>query len=155
MYCSSCGRQVDAGLSYCNGCGARLAGKVDPRALPPANFNTLLGAVIGIPILGIAMIFIYVAALKNGMGLRDDFVFAVIFLTFLLLALAELGCVVMLVTRTKGLKHVDPSSANYPELSMGAARGLGSPTFEPMPVGSVTDRTTRTLDPAVQERSED
>lgn len=149
MYCSTCGRQVDAGLSYCNQCGARLGGAADPRSLPAGNFNTLLGAVVGIPIVGIAMLFVIVAALKNGMGFKDDFIFAMTFLTFLLLAIAEIGCVIMLITRTKGPKQAkQPASSNYPPsfTQDEGPRGLGASTFEPAQPASVTDRTTKTLE---------
>ncbi len=42
-----------------------------------------------------------IAALKNGMGCKDDFIFAMTFLMFFLFAIAEIVCVIMLITRTK------------------------------------------------------
>ncbi len=149
MYCPSCGNKVSPGLSYCNQCGARLTAAEDRRVIPASSFNLLVGAVIGIPFVGLAMIFVLITALKNGMGFRDDFIFGMIFLTFILLAIAEIGCFVMLLTRSKGPKAVKSVAGNDArDLSGAAARALGSPTYEPMPVGSVTDHTTRTLDPA-------
>jgi hypothetical protein len=117
----------------------------------------LIGAVIGIPFVGLAMIFILIAALKNGMGFRDDFIFAMIFLTFILLAIAEVGCFVMLLSRSKGPKLPKRSENDrFQTGQLGAPnpRGLGSPTFEPMPVGSVTDHTTRTLDHAFRDEQD-
>ena len=152
MYCSSCGRQVDAALSYCNQCGARLGNGPDPRDVPVGSSNFLLGVVIAMPFIGLAMIFGVIAALKNGMGFRDDFIFAVTFLTFLLFALAEVGCIVMLLTRTKRSGTDRASSGQRREIPGARTRELGPTSFEPMPVGSVTDHTTRTLEPVPQDR---
>jgi predicted lipid-binding transport protein (Tim44 family) len=147
MYCSSCGRQVDAGLSYCNQCGARLSSAPDPRAIPAGNYNTLLGAVIGIPIVGITMIFVFIAALKNGMGFKDDFIAVMVLLTFFLLAIAEIGCLIMLMIRTKGPKTPKRSSADHPHtLPNRTAPAIAPATFDPISPGSITDHTTRTLD---------
>jgi hypothetical protein len=150
MYCPACGNNINSGLSFCNNCGTRLGLAVDPRALPASSYNLLLGSAIGIPFVGLAVIFLLIAALKNGMGFRDDFVFAVIMLTFLLLAIAEIGCFVMLLVRTKGPKAVKPakSKENARELQGPVTRGLSEPTYEPIPVGSITDHTTRTLEHA-------
>jgi hypothetical protein len=157
MFCPSCGNEVSASLSYCNQCGARLGAATDARILPASGYNMLIGAVIGIPFVGLAMIFILIAALKNGMGFRDDFIFAMIFLTFILLAIAEVGCFVMLLSRSKGPKLQKRSENDrFQTGQLGAPnpRALGSPTFEPMPVGSVTDHTTRTLDHAFRDEQD-
>jgi hypothetical protein len=155
MYCPSCGNKVSAALSYCNQCGVRLTAAEDKRMLPASSYNSLVGAAIGIPFVGLAMIFVLIAALKNGMGFRDDFIFGMIFLTFILLAITEIGCFVMLLTRSKAPKAPGSSAAKDDrELPGAALRGLGSPTYEPMQGGSVTDHTTRTLDPAYRPQSD-
>lgn len=155
MFCPSCGNEVNSSLSYCNQCGARLAGTADPRSMPASSYNMMLGAVIGMPFIGLIVLMIMIAALKNGMGFRDDFIFAVTFLTFLLFAIAEIGCLIMLLTRTKAPK-VPKRDPKFQTGQLGNAdlRGLGSPTFEPVPVGSVTDHTTRALDPALRKIDE-
>jgi hypothetical protein len=109
----------------------------------------LLGAVVGIPFVALAIILMVMAALKNGMGFRDDMIFVVTFLTFLLFMIAEIGCVIMLITRTKGpkQKRTAPPISELHKMEE-AVRSLGSPTYEPVPVGSVTDHTTRALDHA-------
>jgi len=158
MFCPSCGKDVGAGLSYCNQCGARLSDAPDPRAVPASTFNFMLAGVIGLPFVGLGMLFGVIAALKNGMGFKDDFIFAITFLTFLLFAIAEIGCLILLLTRTKSPKvrrtERDIPIAELQQFEQ-ARRGLGSPTFEPRPVGSVTDHTTRTLDHAtIKDRGE-
>jgi len=153
MYCPSCGNEVNSSLSYCNQCGARL-GAADTKVLPASTFNMTLAGVIGLPFIGLAMIFGVIAALKNGMGFKDDFIFAITFLTFILFAIAEIGCVIMLLTRSKGPKALSKKSRRFETGQLGRSdpRGLGSPTFEPTPVGSVTDHTTRTLDHALRDK---
>jgi hypothetical protein len=145
MYCPSCAAEVNPGLSYCNQCGARLGPEVDARALPASTYNLLVGGAIGIPLFGLGLIIGLIAALKNGMGFRDDFIFAMTFLMFVLLAIAETGCFAMLLIRSRGPKTSKRSKDQPGQLADVPLRGLGSPTFEPRPVGSVTDHTTRTL----------
>ena len=153
MYCQSCGKEVNAALSYCNQCGARLNAGPDPRTLPAANFNLLFKAVIGLPFVGLAMIIGVIAAL-TGIGVRDEIILGATFLTFVLFAIAEVGCIIMLLTRTKAAGNPPPDralpTADLYRSDETTRLNLGSPTFEPIPVGSVTDHTTRALDPAVR-----
>jgi hypothetical protein len=79
------------------------------------------------------------------MGFRDDFIFAISILTFFLLAIAEVGCFVMLLSRSRAPKSSKARKDQPWQLADASPRGLGSPTFEPRPVGSVTDSTTRAL----------
>ena len=155
MYCPSCGNDVSAGLSFCNQCGARLNPADDPRAVSAGSYNLMVAAVVAMPFIGLIVVMMVIAALKNGMNFPNDFIFAISFLTFLLFAIAEIGLIVMLLTRTKGPKRAS-SKAKSPitdRLAFDARRGLGSPTFEP--VGSVTDHTTRTLDPALRKERDE
>lgn len=145
MFCPSCGHEVNAGLSYCNQCGARLGPDTNPRVLPASTYNLLVGGAIGIPIFGLGLIIGLIAALKNGMGFRDDFIFAMTFLMFVLLAIAEIGCFVMLLSRSRASKASKARKDQSWQLADASPRGLGGPTFEPRPVGSITDHTTRTL----------
>ena len=145
MFCPSCAAEVNPSLSYCNQCGARLGPGTDTRALPASTYNLLVGGAIGIPIFGLGMIIGLIAALKNGMGFRDDFIFAMTFLMFFLLAIAEIGCFVMLLIRSRAPKASKASKEQPWKITDAQQRNLGGPTFEPRPVGSVTDHTTRTL----------
>jgi hypothetical protein len=140
MFCPSCGREVDANLQYCKTCGARLTAEREVTAIQAVSFNLLLGGLVGIPLVGIAVIFSLVAAMRNGMNLPTDLIFALSVLTFFLFALAEIGCIIMLIARSRAPKK--PTARELPTTS---PRELPEPNFEPMPVGSVTDRTTRTL----------
>ncbi|HEY2847631.1 MAG TPA: zinc ribbon domain-containing protein [Pyrinomonadaceae bacterium] len=149
MFCPSCGHEVNPGLSYCNQCGVRLGPEMDTRALPASTYNLLVGGAIGIPIFGLVLIIGLIAALKNGMGFRDDFIFAISMLTFFLLAIAEIGCFVMLLGRSRAPKS-KPRKDQQWQFADAPMRGLASSAFEPVPVGSVTDHTTRALDHAAR-----
>ena len=155
MYCPSCGKEISGGLSFCNQCGTRLAA-ADPRAVSGTSFNLMLAGVVAIPFVGLAMMFAVIAALKNGMGFKDDFVFVITFMTFLLFAIAEIAFVIMLLTRTRGPKQqkMPNGKVETGQLPTQDPRSLGSPTFEPMPVASVTDHTTRHLEPSLNRERE-
>ena len=155
MYCPSCGKEIGAGLSFCNQCGTRLAA-ADPKAISGTSFNLMLAGVVAIPFVGLAMMFVVIAALKNGMGFKDDFIFVITFMTFLLFAIAEIAFVIMLLTRTRGAKQqkMPDGKLQTGQLPAQEHRSLNSPTFEPMPVGSVTDHTTRHLEPSLNRERE-
>ena len=155
MFCPSCASEVNPSLSYCNQCGARLGPETDTRALPASTYNLLVGGAIGIPIFGLGMMIGLIAALKNGMGFRDDFIFAIAMLTFFLLAIAEVGCFVMLLSRSRGPKSSKKQTGQHWPLADAHQRALGGATFGPRPVGSVTDHTTRTLDHALRQDQKD
>jgi len=154
MFCPSCGKEVNSSLSYCNYCGVRLNGKdeSDSNALAASSFNLLVGAVIAIPFVGLAIIIALMAVMKNGLGFHDDIIFAVIFMTFLLLFIAEIGTLWMMISRTKKpkVKSSKEPAAIEPR-RVGAIdevvlKGLNASTLEGIP--SVTEHTTRTLDAA-------
>ena len=152
MYCPTCGKEVNPILSYCNYCGARLSAKDENRssALAASSFNLLVGASVAIPVVGLGIIISLMAVMKNGLGFRDDMIFVVVFMTFLLLIIAEIGTIWMMISRTKKPKVksatepaiIFPKAANDIDVDV---KGLNASRFEGIP--SVTEHTTRTLDP--------
>ena len=157
MYCPSCGKEVISGLSFCNFCGVRLSAPVDdPNALASSSFNLLVGVVIGIPVIGLGLIIALMAVMKNGLGFRDDMIFVVVFLTFLLLFIAEIGTLFMMISRTKKPKSKTETLPAAGSKAAGAIddvvlKGLNASTFEGIP--SVTEHTTRTLDAAYRKQN--
>jgi hypothetical protein len=159
MYCPSCGKEVSSGLSFCNFCGVRLGAENDPKALSESSFNALVGASIGIPIAGLGIIIALMAVMKKGLDFPDGMIFAVILMTFLLLFIAELGAIWLMISRTRKPKTkaakepaVSPQKS-VNEIGPVAIKGLNSSTFEGIP--SVTEHTTRTLDPVHRRSSEE
>jgi uncharacterized paraquat-inducible protein A len=154
MYCPSCGKEVNPSLSYCNYCGVRLSAKDDenPYALATSSFNLLLGAVVAIPVLGVGLIIALMAAMKNGLNFRDEMIGIVVLMSFLLLLVAETGCLLMLITRTRKPKakaSKDPAAFEnraVKAIEDSVIRELNPSSFQGIP--SVTEHTTRTLDAA-------
>ena len=149
MYCQSCGKEVNSGLSFCNFCGFRLnEPKHDPGALTQTSFNLLVGAAVGIPEIGLGIIIAIMAVMKNGLGFHDDMIAGVILLTFLLLFIAEIGMLFMMISRTKKQKapqeSVSIDSKPVHAIDDGVFKGLNASSFDGVP--SVTEHTTRTLD---------
>ena len=63
MFCSSCSRSINPGLSYCNHCGARAPGKGDerPAGLSSFSFNFLVLGLLLVPLAGGGLIIAFVA----------------------------------------------------------------------------------------------
>lgn len=122
----------------------------DPGILAESSFNFLVGAVIGIPVVGFGLIIALMAIMKNGMDFHEDMIFVVVFMTFLLLLVAETGLIVLMFNRTKGRKPTSPksvtpvSTGEVKRINETEMNRLNAPTFDGIP--SVTEHTTRTLD---------
>jgi len=160
MYCPSCGKEVNSGLTFCNNCGVRLAAaENDPSALSESSFNLLVGAMIAIPVVGLGLIIALMAVMKKGLEFRDDMIFVVIFMTFLLLFFAELGTILMLISKSrkpkvKPIKKKDEiSSRPVSSIDEVVIKGLNPTSFEGLP--SVTEHTTRTLDAVYRKQSDE
>lgn len=153
MYCPSCSKDVNPGLSFCNHCGARIAegNDPDPNPLSETSFHVLIGALLTIPIVGIGLILGLMVVMKQELGFGDEVVMSVVFLSFLLLLAAEAAFIWLMITRTKTRNvKAGPTKSHEIEGGDGTVKGLGegTPLGIPEPVHSVTDHTTRTLDPA-------
>lgn len=145
MYCSSCGTAVMPGLSYCNHCGAKLRGATDnsiaksseprPEMLVVAMVFSLvggLGAIIGL-MMALKMVF----PERENSGLIIFFTL----ISFLIMLAVEGVFVWMLLSRKKN----DKEAAK--ELNEAKALVL------PEPALSVTEHTTRALDPVSSQHS--
>src|ERR1051326_2345645 len=149
MYCSTCGSAVSPNLTYCNHCGAKLGGakgegitrssEVKPEFLV-ASMTTVfvfgLGAIIGL-----------MAGLKSVFNQANDLGLIIFFtmISFLIMLAIEGVFVWMLLGRKKGAKAADDTERlkqqTTKELDEAKARLL------PEPAVSVTEHTTRTLEP--------
>lgn len=144
MYCSSCGAAVAPGLSYCNLCGAKLNRGESLSKSPEVKPELLVSAMAGVFILGVAVITILMGVMKNVMGIEADRVVGFAMFPFLLMIFLELVFLRLLFRRKRGSEEADNTLGKGPatkELDVGRAGALREP------VSSVTDHTTRTLDP--------
>src|SRR5215216_215213 len=69
MYCSTCGKAVTPGLSYCNYCGTKLSGtKGDGTKSSEVRPESLVAAIAALFILGLAAIIVLMMATKFVFG---------------------------------------------------------------------------------------
>jgi hypothetical protein len=155
MYCASCGKDIVEGLRFCNRCGAQIGDDTDPNALAESSFNALVGALLTIPIVGIGLILGLLVVMKRELGFADDAVMVVVFLSFLLLTAAEGGFIWLMLSRTRRKKKkVMSDVAGQPQLNEASTKTLseGQPLGFGEAAPSVTEHTTRTLDPVRRDR---
>jgi hypothetical protein len=154
MYCSSCGKTVIPGLSYCNHCGFHLGGKKKPGPgeMSEASFNFLIAALLGLPILGIGIIIGLLSVMKKELGMADNVVATVTMFAFFLLALSEFGLMRLLLTSTRA-KKASREPVEQPRPSETATRNLqeAQPFDTVQTAGSVTENTTRNFEPVYRE----
>jgi hypothetical protein len=155
MYCSNCGQQLADHLNYCNSCGARLekTSAATPGAASP-HFVKGLSVVLMMGFIG------FVAVLKIVLdNARLDMPATVFILVAYLAALTSIAAMYFgYMWKSSGLgrdrsKRHGAATEDYapPSSFRGSnTNQLGEPTYQP--VGSVTDKTTRTLDEAMAER---
>lgn len=156
MFCSSCGKSVNPGLSYCNHCGAKVAGKNDGGVgqIPESSFNLLVIALLGVPIVGIGIIIGLLTVMKKELGFGEEMIGFIVLMSFILLLIAEIGLIWLLRHHTKMAKRsYEPQQPALPQtpdvVIKGLPEGQNQPIYQPM--RSVTEHTTRTLDAVTRE----
>ena len=144
MYCLSCGTALTEGLSYCNRCGAEAGAQNRPVPPPSPIPEFLVWAIVGVSVGGLAILVGLIAVMKHS-GFNNGVIAGFSLLSFLLLLAAE-SVFIWLMVRSKSLAK-QPSVLSQSqefttkELSERQIHAL------PEPVPSVTEHTTRTLEP--------
>lgn len=158
MFCPYCGTESTQGLNYCKRCGGNLAplaqgGAQESRlavvAPGPAWAAGLTTAAVAV--IGIGTIF----PLTSELVLRGMPAAAVVWIA-LFVALSVVGCVAMLLrfwSLLFGVRARDSGRATpaLPDARAIDTRELGASRFDslnPASIPSVTEQTTRTLEPA-------
>lgn len=153
MYCSTCGANVARGLSYCNHCGAKLvAAKGDGVSeAPEVKPELLVSAMAGVFILGLVAIAVLIGVLKEVAGFDLPFLLLAFMFSFLMMLIVEGAFMRLLFRRGRGAGKAGRAALSKgqatKELDAAQARALA----EPAP--SVTEGTTRTLEPVYNERT--
>lgn len=149
MFCSTCGKDINPDLSFCNYCGARTGAgaAAGENELSESSFNLIAGALLTTPLVGIGLILALVYVMKRELGLSEDLIGPVVMLCFFLLAASEGGFIWLMLKRTRGRK-ARPNKAKKNLLNEAETRRLAEGRQDPIPasVYDVTDHTTRTLD---------
>jgi hypothetical protein len=145
MYCSSCGAAVNAGLSYCNRCGAEVGTKgVSANKLSELPPGLLVCAIVVITTVGLAAIYALLALLNQTPEFAPVIMGFSVLSVLIVLATEILFIWLLLRSKTKA-----KGAANLSELRGPALRELdpGQTNMLPEPTVSVTEHTTRTLEP--------
>jgi predicted amidophosphoribosyltransferase len=147
MYCSSCGKVVAQGLSYCNHCGAKLGGaKGESVTKSPELFpDSLIWAIVSIFVVGLGCIIGLMAVMKDLLNFNTGIILTITLLSFLLMFAVEGVFIWMLLSRRREAKGVGEAK----ELDAAQARAL------PEPSSSITEHTTRKFEPIYSERKTD
>lgn len=145
MYCDRCGKQLDDQLNYCNGCGALLRRDTTP---PPKSLaGLMIGSLAFIIIFGLLVLsWLMVTLLERSRFPEPVFAFGVAYLVMLF------GICFLMVRQISKVIDADLRAREFPK------RNAGQPIVQLPPrstsqleefrePASVTDHTTRTLEP--------
>lgn len=150
MYCHKCGAQLPHELSYCNHCGANLTTlKVgDQAGTSGTSVDTLLWVIVGTTITLLGMALGALVLMNNGQ-ISERLGTAFVILTFVTLVVSEGVLLWRLFKLNRGAKDIATATQlidlNDKDPDPLATRALNEPLE---PVSSVTERTTRTFEPA-------
>jgi hypothetical protein len=155
MYCSACGVAVAQSLSYCNYCGAKLNGEKGDRISksPEVNPESLVRLMALVFVFGLGAITVLMGVMKAVLNLDVELILAFTLLPFLIMLVLEGVFIRLLFRRKRGTEEAGDTvllkEQTTKELDAAHERLL------PEPVPSVTDHTTRTLEPAQSNTSLD
>ena len=149
MYCSSCGVAVTPNLTYCNHCGAKLSGDTASTKTTELRAEwAMMSSMAALFVCGLVAISILLGVMKAVLKFQDGPIMAFGFLSFLIL----IGLEAVYVTRLFRVRHDVQKTADTPSLDRHTTKELEARSRLSEPMGSVTDHTTRTLDPIYDER---
>src|SRR5215207_1689695 len=153
MYCPSCGVSVAQGLSYCNHCGAKLNGEKGDSLIKTTELRAeslIISAMVGLFVLGLLAISVLMGVMKAVLDLDAGQIFGLAILSFLIMLLIEGVLIWRLSRRKRGAEATGGTALSKGQTTkeLDAARARELP--EAMP--SVTEHTTRTLEPIYSER---
>jgi hypothetical protein len=147
MYCPSCGTSVNPGLSYCNRCGAELIAKDrGPGKLSETLPESLVWAIVSITVGGLAILIGLMAVMKNVLNFGTELILALTLLSFLMLIATD-GVLIWLLVRSRSSARQEgekPLLNRQTNKALGVSQAGALPEHAP----SVTEHTTRTLEPA-------
>ena len=153
MYCSSCGVSVAQGLSYCNHCGAKLNGEKVDSLIKTTELRAeglIISAMVGLFVLGLLAIAVLMGVMKSVLDLQAGQTLGFATISFLIMLLIEGVLVWRLSHHRRGTEETRGNTLmkenTTKELDAAQARAL------PQGMASVTDHTTRTLEPIYNER---
>ena len=152
MYCSSCGVAVTQNLTYCNHCGAKLNDEKNGRLVKKTELeyeSFVMSMIVALFVFGMVAISIFTGVMKAVLHFEFGPLVAFAFLSFLVMITLE-G---VLISRLFRRKRKSDDLSDQGRLGTHVTRELAEKSrLTTEPVSSVTDHTTRTLDPIYSER---
>ncbi|HEY0405777.1 MAG TPA: zinc ribbon domain-containing protein [Pyrinomonadaceae bacterium] len=153
MYCSSCGAAAGQGLSFCSNCGAKLGNAKGVEMAKRAELfpDSLIWAIVSVFVVGLGGIIGLMAVMKDVFGFNPSLIIAFSLFSFAMMFMVEGVLVWLLLSRRSGrVKEAGDGGRvkqqETKELDAAQARSL------PEPTPSITEHTTRTLEPLYSER---
>ena len=153
MYCSSCGGAVARDLTYCNHCGAKLAGINGPgiagrtEPFPEA----LIWAIVAVFVVGLGGTIGLMAVMKDVFGSSNPSLIIAFTLLTLLLTVAVEGVLVGLLMSHKRRAREVNDKVQVKERTTNEL-ATAQPQALPEHMVSVTEHTTRAFEPVYTER---
>ena len=148
MFCPACGVSVNQELTYCKNCGGKLPRGDERRPAEPKPENIMLVMVMTF-VFGMVAISGLLAVLKAGLHFDFGPLMAITMLSFLIMIALEAVFIRLLFRGRARDKDKDATPiSGQPTTKQLEAQSQ----FALQPVGSVTEHTTRTFDPAFSER---
>jgi hypothetical protein len=148
MYCSSCGVAVAQNLTYCNHCGAKTnsdkADRLDKATELRAEW-ALMSSMAALFVCGLVAISILLGVMKAVLIFQQGPILVFAFLSFLILIGLECVYISRLFRRRRDGEKPSETSSSSDRHTTKELEARSRVVSEP--VGSVTDHTTRTLDP--------
>lgn len=152
MYCSSCGSPGTPGLSYCNRCGTELGAK---KPMPASVSESLIWAIVAVSVGGLALIIGLMAVMKHELHFDNQMILLISLLSFLSLLAAESVFIWMILSSARRTRRQEKEQDGTVELRGPATKELAEPAhLLTEPIMSVTEQTTRTLEPVSRERKD-
>jgi hypothetical protein len=152
MYCSSCGVAIAANLTYCNFCGAKVSSeKTDALAkTTELRYDSFIMTVmVGLFVLGLVAISVLLGTMKQVLQFDAGRLIAFAFLSFFMLV----GLEGILISRLFWKRSTSEKTGRLAESTMHTTKELEAHSRDAVePVSSVTDHTTRTLEPIYHDK---
>jgi hypothetical protein len=150
MYCSSCGVAISSNLTYCNHCGAKQSNEKTDSLVKTTELrydSFIMSAMVGLFVLGLIATSVLLGVMKSVLQFPFGPLVAFALLSFLMLIGIE-GILISRLFRRRTEKSKTPAEDTFH-----ITRELEAHSrIANEPVSSVTDHTTRTLDPVYSER---
>ena len=150
MYCSSCGVAIASNLTYCNHCGAKQNNEKTDRLVKETELRYdafIMSAMVGLFVLGLIATSVLLGVMKSVLQFPFGPLVAFALLSFLILVGIE-GILISRLFRRRAEKSKTAAEDTFHITKELEAQSR----LVNEPVSSVTDHTTRTLDPIYSER---